>query len=55
MICHEFGGDIICNSEWQKGCNFTFLMTLFKQEKEQENNIHRNKNPTEKLYTKIKL
>jgi len=30
MICNEFGGDIIVNSEWGKGTNFTFLIALEK-------------------------
>ncbi len=28
MICQEFGGDIIVNSEWGHGTNFTFVFAL---------------------------
>ena len=28
MICQEFGGEIIVNSQWKKGTNFTFLFAL---------------------------
>jgi len=31
MICNEFGGDIVVNSEWGKGTNFTFLFALEKK------------------------
>ena len=53
MISQSLGGDIICNSEWQKGTNFTFLIPLddllFSQ-----NKIKRIKNPVAKLYAKIR-
>ena len=28
MICQEFGGDIIVDSKWGNGSNFTFLIAL---------------------------
>ena len=28
MICQEFGGEIIVNSKWNEGTNFTFLFAL---------------------------
>jgi signal transduction histidine kinase len=28
MICEQLGGDIICNSVWEKGTTFTYLIAL---------------------------
>jgi len=42
MICQQFGGDILCESEYGSGTNFTFLFALdeiIKDNQKLENRI----------------
>jgi len=52
LILGEFGGEIICKSEWGLGTNFVLLLPLY--EKTQNNvEIARVQNPIKFTYPKI--
>ena len=55
MICQAFGGDIFCESEWQKGTTFTLLFALDELRAGLLESENRNRNPNSKIYAKIKL
>ena len=57
MIVQQLGGDIICNSKWQKGSTFVFLLSLDVQTMSNETNDNRCRNPTRRdiNYPKIKI
>jgi signal transduction histidine kinase len=54
-ICQAFGGDIFCESEWEKGTTFTFLIALDELNKSMSNPDNRTRNPNSKKYAKINL
>ena len=54
-ICQAFGGDIFCESEWEKGTTFTFLIALDELNKSTSNPDNRTRNPNLKKYAKINL
>jgi len=54
-ICQAFGGDIFCESEWEKGTTFTILIALDELNKANKSSEHRIKNPSLKKYGKIKI
>ena len=54
-ICQAFGGDIFCESEWDKGTTFTFLIALDELNKSTSNPDNRTRNPNLKKYAKINL
>ena len=54
-ICQAFGGDIFCESEWEKGTTFTILIALDERNKSSSNAEYRIRNPILKIYAKIKL
>ena len=54
-ICQAFGGDIFCESEWEKGTTFTFLIALDELNKSTFNPDNRTRNPNLKKYAKINL
>ena len=54
-ICQAFGGDIFCESEWEKGTTFTILIALDELNKTSSNADNRIRNPTKKIYAKIKI
>ena len=45
-ICQAFGGDIFCESEWEKGTTFTILIALDELNKTSSNADNRIRNPT---------
>ena len=54
QIVRQFGGDIICKSEWGVGTTFCFLIAL-DESQQLVKGIHRIRNPLHKKYIKIKL
>jgi len=52
-ICQAFGGDIFCESEWEKGTTFTILFALDELNNSNTNTVNRIKNPNYKKYAKI--
>ena len=44
-ICQAFGGDIFCESEWEKGTTFTLLIALDELVLDQAGEENRIKNP----------
>ena len=54
-ICQAFGGDIFCESEWEKGTTFTILIALDELNKANKNSENRIKNPSLKKYAKLKI
>jgi len=55
MICQQFDGDIIVNSEFNKGSNFTFILALDELKSFESNKICRILNKIKKKYAKIIL
>ena len=55
MICQEFDGDIIVNSEWNKGTNFTILFALSDPSLIQNNEGMRILNKIQRKYAEIIL
>jgi hypothetical protein len=55
QICQAFGGDIFCESEWEKGTAFTLLIALDELNRSSSNAEHRKKNPILKKYAKIRI
>ena len=45
IIAKEFGGDIVVDSDWGKGSNFTFLLGLEEQTIDSISTVRRCRNP----------
>lgn len=54
QIVNQFGGDIICKSEWGRGTTFAFLIAL-NEGQQLVRGIRRIQNPIQKTYIKIVL
>ena len=56
LICEQFGGSIICESEEGRGSNFTFHFSLKEMvNANEERSRNFNPNPVSRHYKKIKI